>query len=148
MIIGIDIGGTTTDIVGLKEKLKNEQSDKKRNTTKAKMLEDHEYDPDCHYCCENPFVKDALVAEANISENNKIINTIQDSIDAAGDKWTVNIARGTYIESLFLNSPKTVSLTGVRPSLPRLKVIVSASAGSTGEPVAKIDDRLCCGSPP
>ncbi len=69
------------DIVGLKEKLKNEQSDKKRNATKAKMLEDHEYDPDCHYCCENPFVKDALVAEANISENNKIINTIQDSID-------------------------------------------------------------------
>jgi len=31
---------------------------------KIKMLEDHEYDPNCHYCCENPFVKDANVAAA------------------------------------------------------------------------------------
>ena len=31
-----------------------EQADKK-----ISMLEDHEYDPDCKYCSENPFVKDA-----------------------------------------------------------------------------------------
>ena len=31
---------------------------------KIKMLEDHEYDPSCHYCCENPFVKDANIAAA------------------------------------------------------------------------------------
>ena len=29
---------------------------------KIKMLEDHEYDPDCKYCCENKFVKDAHAA--------------------------------------------------------------------------------------
>ncbi len=31
---------------------------------KIKMLKDHEYDPSCHYCCENPFVKDANIAAA------------------------------------------------------------------------------------
>ena len=28
---------------------------------KEKLLEDHEYDPDCRYCCENEFVKDAHI---------------------------------------------------------------------------------------
>ena len=31
---------------------------------KIKMLDDHEYDPECKYCCENPFVKDANIAAA------------------------------------------------------------------------------------
>lgn len=69
------------DILEIREKLKSEQNDKNRNTKKAKMLEDHEYDPDCHYCCENPFVKDALLAEAKIADNDKVIETLQSSID-------------------------------------------------------------------
>ena len=29
---------------------------------KEKLLEEHEYDPDCRYCCENEFVKEAHIA--------------------------------------------------------------------------------------
>jgi DNA repair exonuclease SbcCD ATPase subunit/DNA repair exonuclease SbcCD nuclease subunit len=35
---------------------------------KEKLLEDHEYDPDCKYCCENEFVKDAHIAVSNKTE--------------------------------------------------------------------------------
>ena len=34
--------------------------------SKKKLLEDHEYDPDCSFCCENKFVKDAQLAEQKI----------------------------------------------------------------------------------
>ena len=33
------------------------------------MLETHEYDPDCQYCNENKFVKDAHTAKEKFAEN-------------------------------------------------------------------------------
>ena len=39
------------------------------NQKKMKMLETHEYDPDCHYCSENKFVKDAHTAKQKFAEN-------------------------------------------------------------------------------
>jgi len=32
---------------------------------KQKLLNEHKYDPECHYCCENEFVKEAHLAVAN-----------------------------------------------------------------------------------
>ncbi len=34
----------------------------KQINKKSKLLEEHEYDPDCKYCCENEFVKEAHIA--------------------------------------------------------------------------------------
>ena len=51
------IDALNTDINQMQQKLTNINK-------KIKMLEDHEYDPNCHYCCENPFVKDANIAAA------------------------------------------------------------------------------------
>ena len=39
------------------------------NQKKMKMLETHEYDPDCQYCNENKFVKDAHTAKEKFAEN-------------------------------------------------------------------------------
>jgi len=41
---------------------------------KISMLEDHEYDPDCNYCCENPFVKDANIAASNKRQTQSDLN--------------------------------------------------------------------------
>ena len=64
-------------------------------------------------------VSGALTTDAYVNQNDGTCSgnspcylTIQEGIDAAGDASTVNIARGTYTESLLLNSPKTVTLKG------------------------------------
>ena len=51
------IDALNTDINQIQQKLTSINK-------KIKMLEDHEYDPNCNYCCENPFVKDANIAAA------------------------------------------------------------------------------------
>ena len=50
--------------------------------------------------------------DGTCSGNSPCYLTIQEGIEAADDASTVNIARGTYTESLLLNSPKTVTLKG------------------------------------
>ena len=50
------------------------------------MLDDHEYDPDCRYCCENPFVKDAYNSKANLPKNKEAIVIYENSITAFRDE--------------------------------------------------------------
>ena len=50
--------------------------------------------------------------DGNCGEKSPCYSTIQAGIDAANDASTVNIAQGTYTESLSLNSPKTITLKG------------------------------------
>ena len=56
---------------------------------KEKLLEDHKYDPECVYCCENEFVKEAHSAvsqkvevESNQRETLDMINLLSEEIDA------------------------------------------------------------------
>ena len=45
---------------------------------KIKMLNNHKYDPDCTFCCENPFVKDALNArQLKQTNEDKLIDLAQ-----------------------------------------------------------------------
>jgi exonuclease SbcC len=46
---------------------------------KSKLLHDHEYDPNCKYCCENEFVKEAQEAVARLTQ-------VQKSHKAAGTR--------------------------------------------------------------
>ena len=47
----------------------------KEANKKIKMLENHEYDPDCRFCCENPFVKDAHKAVKYKDDKVSILDT-------------------------------------------------------------------------
>lgn len=66
------------DIVGLQGKLQTERNDKSRNEKRVKLLDGIPCGTSFPTC---KFIKDALVAEANIPENEKLIDTIQASID-------------------------------------------------------------------
>ena len=53
-----------------------EKSEKK----KIAMLDKHEYDPDCKFCCDNKFVKDAHTAKENLPNITKKITHLQQLI--------------------------------------------------------------------
>jgi exonuclease SbcC len=65
------------DIVGLNKKLKEEAEEQKRNQKRVQLLDGIPCGTSFPTC---KFIKDALVAEANIPENQKRINAIEESV--------------------------------------------------------------------
>jgi hypothetical protein len=55
---------------------------------KIKHLDKHEYDPNCKYCCDNTFVKDAMVAKTALPELEAVVK--QALIDATGIQQTLD----------------------------------------------------------
>jgi len=55
------------------DKAKQEKSNLQ---SKIDMLHDHEYDPNCKFCCDNEFVKKAEEAKATIVEVNELVETL------------------------------------------------------------------------
>ena len=55
---------------------------------KIKHLDKHEYDPNCKYCCDNTFVKDAMVAKNALPELEAIVK--QALVDATGIQQTLD----------------------------------------------------------
>ena len=53
---------------------------------KIKMLNNHEYDPDCSFCCDNKFVKDANIAKDSLPEIQKEINEVGSSVAELKEK--------------------------------------------------------------
>ena len=53
----------------------------------ASMLHDHEYDPDCKFCCDNEFVKNAEKAKADLPHNMNLLDDIAESLDATVQKF-------------------------------------------------------------
>jgi DNA repair exonuclease SbcCD ATPase subunit/DNA repair exonuclease SbcCD nuclease subunit len=65
---GVDIGKLMKlqkQIDGLYEKEKSLKEELSDIHKKEKLLDEHEYDPDCQYCCENKFVREAHTAVAS-----------------------------------------------------------------------------------
>jgi len=60
------------------EKLKTSVANK---IAKIKHLETHEYDPNCKYCCNNVFVKDAMSAKESLVSDKEEAKELKDSID-------------------------------------------------------------------
>jgi len=64
----------------LKDELSLKEKEYKNYASKVALLHDHEYDPDCRYCAENKFVKDAELAKKKIPAIKSEIAEIKQSI--------------------------------------------------------------------
>ena len=62
----------------LLSKAKNTYSNAK---TLAEQLHDHEYDPNCKFCCDNDFVKKAQSAKDNLEVYSHLVTKCQKSVD-------------------------------------------------------------------
>lgn len=51
------------------------------------MLHDHKYDPNCVFCCDNEFVKNAEKAKADLPYNENILSDLGDSLEIAIQKY-------------------------------------------------------------
>tara|TARA_B100000287_G_scaffold218566_1_gene206112 strand:- start:1285 stop:4452 length:3168 start_codon:yes stop_codon:yes gene_type:complete len=67
-------------IAALKDELSAKEKEYKNYDAKVSLLHDHEYDPDCKYCAENKFVKDAELAKKKIPSIKSKIAEIKQSI--------------------------------------------------------------------
>ena len=70
-----------TKIDSLTKKITSLNRSIAESNKKIKMLESHEYDPDCKFCCENPFVKDAHKASDYRDKNLSILENKKSEID-------------------------------------------------------------------
>tara|TARA_Y100001938_G_scaffold73827_1_gene102263 strand:+ start:2095 stop:5256 length:3162 start_codon:yes stop_codon:yes gene_type:complete len=70
----------------LEKHLLDQEGELERNNKKIKMLAGHEYDPDCKYCCENPFVKDAYTAKAKLPKTQGEVSRLHGSIEDLKDE--------------------------------------------------------------
>jgi len=68
-------------------KLKQQKLHVKNLGKIADMLHNHEYDPNCRYCCENEFVKNAERAKADLPSNMNLMASLSDSLDEASDRF-------------------------------------------------------------
>jgi len=59
---------------------------------KIKHLDKHEYDPNCKFCCDNTFVKDATKAKDALPQLEEIVN--QALIDCTGIQQTIDTMEG------------------------------------------------------
>ena len=75
-----EIDLTKERIATHKEALESSRKEHKNYASKVELLHDHEYDPDCKYCCENKFVKDAELAREKIPSIQAKITEITNGI--------------------------------------------------------------------
>jgi DNA repair exonuclease SbcCD ATPase subunit len=52
------------------------------NQKKISHLDSHEYDPNCKFCCDNVFVKDAMIAKEDLVKQGNEIETLNIAYDA------------------------------------------------------------------
>jgi DNA repair exonuclease SbcCD ATPase subunit len=65
----------------LVSKLKSREVKHKSTSKKIHLLEGHEYDPNCKFCCENKFVKDANKAVKELPQIQQDIDELKSSIE-------------------------------------------------------------------
>jgi DNA repair exonuclease SbcCD ATPase subunit/DNA repair exonuclease SbcCD nuclease subunit len=74
-------------VKGFEDQLRHQKTVVKNLTKTAAMLHNHEYDPDCKFCCDNEFVKNAEKAKAELPESEKMLDRIADSLAVATAKY-------------------------------------------------------------
>ena len=68
------------------DKLRHQKVVVKNLAKTADMLHKHEYDPNCKFCCDNEFVKQAEKAKADLPYNMNLMADLGDSLNVAQDK--------------------------------------------------------------
>jgi DNA repair exonuclease SbcCD ATPase subunit/DNA repair exonuclease SbcCD nuclease subunit len=74
-------------VKGFGDQLKHQRVVLKNLSKTASMLHNHKYDPNCEFCCDNEFVKQAEKAKADLPYNMNLMADLSDSLDSAIDKF-------------------------------------------------------------
>lgn len=80
--------------------------------SKIKHLESHSYDPNCKYCCDNIFVKDAMAAREGLVEDKKRVMELKTSIETlASEVSTLKSSTESREKYLGIANKKTTAET-------------------------------------
>ena len=111
---------------------------------KIKHLDKHEYDPNCKYCCDNTFVKDAMVAKNALPELEAIVK--QALVDATGiqqtlDRWDdVEDAYKSYqSKNKEVNDSKTL-VSRIKEYISKTKLDIRDSEDGIKDSTSKIEE--------
>ena len=111
---------------------------------KIKHLDKHEYDPNCKYCCDNTFVKDAMVAKNALPELESIVK--QAMVDATGiqqtlDRWDdVEEAYKSYqSKHKEVNDSKTL-VSRIKEYISKTKLDIRDSEDGIRDSTTKIEE--------
>ena len=111
---------------------------------KIKHLDKHEYDPNCKYCCDNTFVKDAMVAKNALPELEAIVK--QALVDATGiqqtlDRWDdVEDAYKSYqSKHKEVNDSKTL-VSRIKEYISKTKLDIRDSEDGIKDSTSKIEE--------
>ncbi len=74
-------------VKGFEQQLRHQKMVVKNLDKTASLLHTHEYDPNCNFCCDNEFVKQAEKAKADLPHNMNLLADLGDSLDAARLKY-------------------------------------------------------------
>jgi DNA repair exonuclease SbcCD ATPase subunit len=74
-------------VKGFEQQLRHQKMVVKNLDKTASLLHDHEYDPNCSFCCDNEFVKQAEKAKEELPYNMNLLADLGDSLDAARLKF-------------------------------------------------------------
>jgi len=74
-------------MVGFSEQHRHQKTIVKNLTKTAAMLHNHEYDPDCKFCCDNEFVKNAQEAKEKLPQSQALLESIAASLTDAVSKY-------------------------------------------------------------
>lgn len=75
---------------------------------KVARLDKHEYDPNCKYCTNNAFVKDAMKAKAELDDDKRETDKMMDAINAVEDE----IAKYKWVEQMYERYTKLLTDCG------------------------------------
>ena len=111
---------------------------------KIKHLDKHEYDPNCKYCCDNTFVKDAMVAKNALPELEAIVK--QALVDTTGiqqtlDRWDdVEEAYKSYqSKHKEVNDSKTL-VSRIKEYISKTKLDIRDSEDGIKDSTSKIEE--------
>tara|TARA_Y100001973_G_scaffold106781_1_gene187567 strand:- start:4548 stop:7700 length:3153 start_codon:yes stop_codon:yes gene_type:complete len=112
-------------------KVKSQKTIVKNLQKRVKLLENHEYDPNCQYCINNEFVKEAHKAEGKLPEALKTLQDLSDSSQKLSDNLQSYDTIAIEEEIITLQDLKDNNTHNTR-SIEKNKLIMS-------QHVAKID---------
>jgi exonuclease SbcC len=74
-------------VKGFEQQLRHQKMVVKNLDKTAALLHDHEYDPNCNFCCDNEFVKQAEKAKEDLPDNMNLMDDLVESLHAARLKF-------------------------------------------------------------